>query len=50
MIPAGYEVPSPLWDETHDSDFPGMSWPLVESATEIEKECHTLLETIGALA
>ena len=38
-ISAGFVVPSPLQDELHDDDFPGMSWALVEVATKIEKEC-----------
>ena len=38
VVLVGYHVTSQLRDEVHDGDFPGLSWAMVASATEIEKD------------
>ena len=38
VLPAGYEVPPALHDEAHDGDIPGLSFALVASVSEIERD------------
>ena len=46
LIPAGFEVPPALHDEAHDGEFTGLSFGLVASATEIERDSPGFLETV----
>ena len=46
VLPAGYEVPPALHDEAHVGDIPGLSFALVESASEIERDSPGFLETV----
>ena len=50
VLPAGYEVPPALHDEAHDDDIPGLSFALVDSASEIERDFPGFLETVERLA
>ena len=46
VLLAGYEVPPALQDEAHDGDIPGLSFALVESVSEIERDSPGFLETV----
>ena len=46
MLPAGYEVPPALQDEAHDGDIPCLSFTLVASISEIERDSPSFLETV----
>ena len=46
VIPAGYEVPPALHDEARDDDILGLSFALVASVTEIERDSPGFLETV----
>ena len=50
VVPAGYRVSSPLRDETHDGDCPGLSWALVASTTELKEESPGFMKTIELTA
>ena len=44
--PPGFEVPPEPQDDVHDGDIPGLSFALVESAIEIERDSPGFLETV----
>ena len=43
---AGYEVPDALHDEAYNGEFPGLSFALLASATEIEQDSPGFMETV----
>ena len=46
VLPPGYEVPPSLQDEARDGEFPGMTWAMVASAAELEKDSPGLMEIV----
>ena len=46
VFSAGYEVPPALHDEAHDGDIPGLSFALVVSVSEINRDSPGFLETV----